>query len=146
VRAAIEADLAAVRAAGAVDEALVRDLVAMASADDPGVARTGVIHTDLCPENLVVDRTGALRAIDNEAIRMGPTALDLARVWYRWPMAADEWRTFVGAYARLVDPTSALAHFAFWKVAAVARSARIRVTQGTDGADVPLRRLALLVR
>jgi hypothetical protein len=74
----------------------------------------------------------------------GPTGFDLARVWYRWPMSESDWRTFLAAYARLSDPEPALAHFTYWKIAAVLKSARIRVTQRTQHADLPLLRLASL--
>ena len=141
---ALEADLRALRDTGAIDASLAARLRTAAARHDPRVARAGILHTDLCPENLVLDARGALRAVDNEGMTLGPTGFDLARVWYRWPMSRPEWGAFVDAYARLVDPTPALAHFAFWKVAAVLKSARIRVTQRTPRAEVPLRQLASL--
>jgi thiamine kinase-like enzyme len=141
---ALEADLRALRDTGAIDASLAARLRTAAARHDPRVASAGILHTDLCPENLVLDARGALRAVDNEGMTLGPTGFDLARVWYRWPMSGPQWGAFVDAYARLVDPAPALAHFMFWKVAAVLKSARIRVTQRTPRAEVPLLRLASL--
>jgi hypothetical protein len=51
---------------GALDGSVAMRLRAAAARCDPGLASIGVLHTGLCPENLVVDPTGVLRAIDNE--------------------------------------------------------------------------------
>jgi hypothetical protein len=144
VREALEADLRTLRDAGAIDEDRARRLLAAAARHDPRVAATSVIHKDLCPENLVIDPHGALRAVDNEWMTVGPTGFDLARTWYRWPMSDPMWRSYLSAYARFADPEPTLAHFTFWRIAAVAKSARIRITRRTGGADVPLRCLAAL--
>ena len=145
-RAGIETALLALRAAGAVEESLAGLLRAAAAERDPRTAPAGIIHTDLCAENLVVDPGGMVRAVDNEGLRIGPTGFDLARVWYRWPMSASAWAGYVSAYARLADPEPALAHFAFWKLAAVLHSARVRVRRGIAAAEVPLARLRALAR
>lgn len=143
-RAGIETALRSLLAAKAVEESLAWRLRAAAAERDPRTARAGIIHTDLCAENLVVDPDGMVRAVDNEALRIGPTGFDLARVWYRWPMSASAWATYVSAYARLADPEPALAHFAFWQLAAVLHSARVRVRRGIAAAEVPLARLRAL--
>jgi hypothetical protein len=144
VRAALEADLRSLREAGAIDEGQVRRLQAAAARHDPGVAGAGVIHKDLCPENLVIDPQGIVRAVDNEWMTIGPTGFDLARTWYRWPMPEPAWRHYLSTYACLYDPEPALAHFTFWRIAVVSKSARVRVTLRTGGADIPLRCLASL--
>ena len=145
-RAGIETALRALLDAGAVEESLAWRLRAAAAERDPRTAPAGIIHTDLCAENLVVDPGGMVRAVDNEGLRIGPTGFDLARVWYRWPMSASAWDTYVSAYARLADPEPALAHFAFWKLAAVLHSARVRIRRGIAAAEVPLARLGALAR
>jgi len=138
VRAKLEEDLALLEGAAAIDAGLGERLRAAAAGDDPGVAPAGVIHTDLCPENLVVDARGVLRAVDNEAMRLGSTGFDLAAVWYRWPMAGAEWTRFLTSYAGTADPEPALRHFTFWRIAALAKSARVRVRHGAPGAARPL--------
>ena len=143
-RAGIETALRALLDAGAVDESLAGFLRAAAAERDPRTAPAGIIHTDLCAENLVVDPEGMVRAVDNEALRIGPTGFDLARVWYRWPMSAAAWATYLSAYARQADPEPALARFAFWKIAAVLHSARVRIRHGITAAEVPLARLRAL--
>jgi hypothetical protein len=137
-RAKLEQDLRTLQHAAAIDTALAERLRQAAAGDDPGVAAAGVIHTDLCPENLVVDDGRRLRAVDNEAMRVGPTGFDLAAVWYRWPMTPPEWQRFLTLYARAADPEPALRHFTFWRIAALAKSARVRVINGAWGAETPL--------
>ena len=144
VREALEADLGTLRDAGAIAEDQARRLLAAAARHDPRVAATSLIHKDLCPENLVIDPHGVLRAVDNEWMTVGPTGFDLARTWYRWPMSDPMWRSYLSAYARFADPEPALSHFTFWRIAAVAKSARVRIERGMGGADVPLRCLAAL--
>jgi hypothetical protein len=144
VREALEADLRTLCAVEAIDENRARQLRATAARHDPRLAVTGVIHKDLCPENLVVDSHGMLRAVDNEWMTIGPTGFDLARTWYRWPMSGPMWRTFLSVYARFIDPEPALKHFTFWRIAVVAKSARVRVTRRLMGRDVALRGLAAL--
>ena len=74
-------------------------------AGDPQTTPTGLCHSDLCAENMVVDRHGVLHVIDNERVGRG-TALDrdLARTRYRWPMTLDHRAKFDDAYrARRVE-------------------------------------------
>src|SRR5262245_24772538 len=77
-RTGIEAALRTLSEAGAVEAPLAARLLAAAEARDPGSAPAGIIHTDLCAENMVVDPDGQMRAVDNEALRIGPTGFDLA--------------------------------------------------------------------
>jgi len=143
VRATLEADLRLLLDAGTIDARTERSLRAAIARDDPGTAGAGVIHGDLCPENLVVDVHGVLRAIDNESLHRGLVGFDLATVAYRWPMTAEEWQGYLAAYARVADPGPVLRHFTFWSIAAVAKSARV-LSRRADGAEVPLARLRCL--
>ena len=140
-RATLETDLRLLLDAGAIDVRIEDRLRAAVARDDPGTAEAGVIHTDLCPENLVVDTHGVLRAVDNESLRFGFTGFDLATVSYQWRMTPPDWERYLSAYARVADPGPALRHFTFWSIAAVAKSARIRVIHRAQGAEVPLGRL-----
>jgi hypothetical protein len=144
VRRRLLSDLRAVLAIGAISPDVGARLRAAAERHDPGIARAGVLHLDLCPENLVRGPGGLIRAVDNEGMRIGPTGFDLARAWYRWPMRPAAWRGFLAAYARHADAAPALAHFPFWQIAAVLQSARLRLTRGTPHAEIPVRALAAL--
>lgn len=141
----IAASLDAVAAARALPPPSVARLREIAAARDPGVTPARIVHTDLCAENLVVDASGTLRAVDNEGLRIGAPGYDLARVRYRWPMSDRAWDAFVAAYARTADPSAALAHVDFWQLVALAHSARVRLRDGVAAAAVPLDRLARLL-
>ena len=144
VRTQLQSDLRTVLARGAISGDVAARLRAAVARHDPGTARAGVLHTDLCPENLVLGPGGMIRAIDNEGLRIGPIGFDLARVWYRWPMSEAGWHLYLAAYARFSDPGPELAHFAFWQIAAVCQSARLRLTRRTAQADLPVRALIAL--
>jgi Phosphotransferase enzyme family len=144
LRHQLESDLRKVLGLGAVTGDVGSRVRAAVARHDPRTARTGILHTDLCPENLVQDPGGTIRAIDNEGMRIGATGFDLARVWYRWPMPDAEWRTYLAAYARHCDPTSVIEHFPFWQLAAVLQSACLRLTRRTPNVHVPLERLRAL--
>ena len=141
VRATVEADLRLLLDAGAIDAGTDTRLRAVVAREDPGKGKAGAIHGDFCPENLVVDARGTLRAVDNEALHRGLVGFDLATVAYRWPMTPSEWQDYLRAYGRRADPGPTLRHFAFWKIAAIAKSARVRVSRSARGVEKPLARL-----
>jgi Ser/Thr protein kinase RdoA (MazF antagonist) len=68
-------------------------------ADRP--ASSCVIHRDFCLENLIVDREGELRVIDNEWLAVGPPAYDLGRTLHRWPLDDEAWAGFLTAYVEV---------------------------------------------
>lgn len=137
--------LAALVAAGAVGARDGARIERALAATRPPRARIGVIHGDLCAENLVEDRAGRLHAIDNAGMRIGFLDYDLARAWYRWSMSNGEWRAFLASYAGGA-PFERDAPAPFWRLAAVIRSAYFRVGRATPAVDVPLRRLRALAR
>ena len=83
---ALEADLRTLRDVGSIDEDRARQLLAAAAGHDPCVAAASVIHKDLCPENLVVDSHGALRAVD---ARSGVAARRRRRAGGGWRATRD---------------------------------------------------------
>jgi hypothetical protein len=111
---------------------------------DPLRATLGLTHLDFCGENMVIDREGRLRVVDNERVRVDALGYDLARTWYRWALPAREWDAFCLAYtARLPFPSS-LDSLRFWKIAAVIRSAELRLHAYPEQAGVPLKLLRVL--
>lgn len=107
----------------------------------PPRARTGVTHNDFCAENIVEDAAGHLHVVDNGGLRPGFLDFDLARCWYRWPMPATAWETFLAHYGRRCRVTAQVDHAPFWRAAALVRSAHFRVMRASRDAQTPLRRL-----
>jgi aminoglycoside phosphotransferase (APT) family kinase protein len=112
----------------------------------PPRARTGLTHNDFCAENIVEDVAGRLQVVDNGGLRPGFLDFDLARCWYRWPMPAPAWRTFLAAYRRRRATTAGCEHERFWRLAAIVRSAHFRVVRASPDAALPLVRLRRFAR
>ena len=92
---------------------------------DPKSALAGVVHTDFCGENMIVDREGRLTVIDNERMGVGALGLDVARTWYRWMLPPAGWECFRASYAATMAHDDALRHFTFWAVVATLKSAAL---------------------
>jgi len=92
----------------------------------PPTAVHGLVHLDFCGENMVVDRSGRLRVVDNERIGLDSLAYDLARTWYRWALPASAWDAFFVSYAASLPFPHPMDSFVFWKVVVAARSAELR--------------------
>ena len=116
--------------------------------ETPEECEIGVVHRDLCPENLVRGREGRLFCVDNGSLSIGAIAEDLCRVWYRWPMKSDERQAFAEGYSAFGDPTAFCQPSTFWMVAVVdqlsaralevfnaSRSDRVGTTQFTSFVD-----------
>ncbi len=140
-RALLSRHLHRLAAAGALprgDALRLRDLAWTAA---PGEAEYGLIHRDLCPENIVIDVKGKLFCVDNATARGGAPDEDLARTCYRWPLDARSSDVFLTAYGAFRDPRRFLEHRRFWMIAALSHASWIRHSRRYARADVPLRRL-----
>jgi aminoglycoside phosphotransferase (APT) family kinase protein len=104
-----------------------------------------VTHGDFCAENLVFDTEGRLRVVDNESLGVGILALDLARVWARWPMAEAAWHEFLTAYRDGGGLPTQEADLRPWKLRTLVRSAWYRLCYGLSGTERALAELENLL-
>lgn len=131
--------------AGLLIESEARDAVALARASTPASAEWGVTHCDFCAENLLIVPGRGLHVIDNETICELWQDCDLARTWYRWPMDAAEFATFLEGYRQHRESDEFVTHFRFWAICVLLRSALFRQRNGVATA-VPIARLRTLLR
>jgi aminoglycoside phosphotransferase (APT) family kinase protein len=108
---------------------------------DPKRALFGLVHTDFCGENMVIDPDGRLHIIDNERMSLGVLGLDVARTWYRWMLPSPAWECFRATYQARMPHQDALRHFAFWALVATLKSAVLRLWLDPARAHVPIERL-----
>jgi thiamine kinase-like enzyme len=130
--------------AGALKEEDVVRLERALERWDPVWAIYGLTHLDFCGENMVIDRTGKLRVVDNDRVRLDALGFDLARTWYRWARPAPEWEAFCLAYTSRLPFPSSLAALRFWKITAAAQSAELRLRAYPEKAGVPINCLRAL--
>ncbi len=88
----------------------------------PERATRGVVHGDLCAQNLVATPDGRLVSIDNERVRIDFLDFDLARTWVRWPMSEAARDRFERRYATWGRPTPERAETTAWRVCATVKS------------------------
>ena len=143
----LESELRELCDLGIVAEPVGRTALQAAERFRPDGCAIGIVHRDICSENLIVRPGGAVAAIDNESLSLGAREFDLARTWYRWPMERARRRIYLEAYTRVVgggiDPF--LAHFPFWAIAVLADSARLRAGATPQVSRVPVERLSELL-
>jgi thiamine kinase-like enzyme len=101
----------------------------------------GLVHGDVCPENLVVDASGRLRVIDTDSLAVRAKEYDLARTWYRWPMTREERGTFEDGYPEPAVLASYHEHFSHWALSILIRAASFRLRHALPDAEMPARRL-----
>jgi Ser/Thr protein kinase RdoA (MazF antagonist) len=136
-----EAGLRQVLAAGGLDEPDALLIRGALERLDPGQAVFGLVHTDLCGENMVVDRAGRLRVVDNERVGIDALGFDVARTWYRWALPAPAWERLRSTYAVRAPFAEPLETFDFWSVVTIVHSAALRLQKDRTRAHVPLDRL-----
>ena len=127
-----------VAAAGALAEKELVRLERALKRWDPVRAIFGLTHLDFCGENMVIDRGGRLRVIDNERLRVNALGYDLARTWYRWALPAPQWEAFLLAYSSRMPILNSPESFPFWKIAAAALSAELRLRACPERVGVPI--------
>ncbi len=137
-------NLAKLSQAGLISTARSKELEYLAMSDLPEKIDIGVVHRDLCPENLLQDGRHRLFCVDNGSLCVGAIAEDLCRVWYRWPMSKQERQAFAEGYSSFGDPAAFCQPSAFWMVAVVTNSARVRLVHSGSAAASALERLNLL--
>jgi len=138
-------DVDLLRAADLMDAALADDALVAATASRPDSATVGIIHKDYCAANLVLGVDGALVAVDNATLSVGPHDLDLGRAWARWPMSPGDRARFAAGYEAHRPLEPCLRHFAFWASCALVGSAATRLRARARGALASLARLRALL-
>jgi len=131
--------------AGLLDEPAAREAAVLARASAPVDAEWGLCHGDFCAQNLLRVAERGLHVVDNETICELWYDCDLARTWYRWPMNASAFETFLDGYRLHREPSEFIAHFRFWAICVLLRSAAFR-QRNSVSTEPPLARLRLLVR
>ena len=133
-------------AAGALDAPRARKIHRLVAGSAPVTNRPGVCHTDFCGDNIVITDGGRIAVVDNEGLSLDAPEFDLARTWYRWPLTPPQLRAYAEGYGTHPHTAGFEAHFLHWALLAVLDSAAYRTRAGTPTAQVPLDRLATLVR
>lgn len=133
--------LSALVRAGRLTERQVDSFRRIARERIPARALHGFTHGDFAPENLVLDASGAVRVVDNEAVQLGILDLDLARVWSRWPMPPASWGRFLVAYGSASGRSCRDDDLAGWKLRTLVVSAWYRSAFRLEGADAAVAKL-----
>lgn len=130
--------LRAIHRAGLLQHGQASALVRALRRTDPGACVYGMIHSDFCGVNMVVDRSGRLRVVDNERLGRDALGYDLGRSWYRWELAPASWRAFLDAYAAALAAREPPEPFRFWQIVAAVRAVEIRLRHTPDQLAAPL--------
>lgn len=133
--------LASLAAVGAVSSEETAVLRAALRDSDPRTAPGGVVHLDFAFRNMVMDRRGRLRVVDNEAVGCDAFEYDLARAWYGNANAPACWMAFEDEYRRAGGPGASSGQPVFWRIASVVEGAVTRLQVDADRAQEPIDRL-----
>ena len=100
----------------------------------PPAVRYVSTHGDLHPDNIVVEPSRRLRAVDEERIDKRPAAFDLARIVMRWPLDVGLEHALLTAYDRAGgDSRHYRDHRTFWIAVALSTSAVYRLYYALPG-------------
>jgi thiamine kinase-like enzyme len=118
-------------------------LAALLREHAPPGDRKGLVHTDLCPENMIEDERRALHVVDNDSIDVHVPAFDLARTWLRWPMSATERTAFEQGYEHEASRglASFRTHFPHWAAVVLIGSIEFRLQRQLPGIEPMVRQL-----
>lgn len=141
-----EDNLSALEDQGVLSAAGVARLLDLAHARRREAATIGVVHRDLCPENLVLRSDGQLVSVDNGSLTIGSIAEDLARLRYRWPMSAGELDAFCAGYEEFRSADGLRGVPWFWHVIVLVNSARARLGISRSAASAVVRPIASLLQ
>jgi len=112
----------------------------------PSAVRYVLTHGDLHPDNIVVEPSRHLRAVDEERIDRRPAAFELARIVMRWPLDAGLERALLTAYDHAGgDSRHYRDHRTFWIAVALSTSAVYRLYYGLPGLRLVASELRRLV-
>lgn len=142
----LERDLFTFALQGRLTRRIAVSALHTATASAPPRFTVGFTHGDYCGDNLVLSTRGHPVSIDNETVSVGAHDHDLARTWYRWPMGRSQFGCFLRGYEEHRSAYDFVAHFPFWAVVALTRSAAFRIRAHTAGEHIPLHRLMQLLR
>lgn len=127
-----------VRGAGLLQPGQASALARTLRRTDPGSCLYGLVHTDFCGVNMVVERSGLLRVVDNERLGRDALGYDLGRSWYRWGLAPESWRCFLDAYSAALPAREPRESSRFWQIVAAVRAVEIRLHHAPDQVGAPL--------
>lgn len=135
-------NLGRLRLAGLIGDQAEAECLKHAMSDFPKALTIGLVHRDLCPENIVRDGEGRLWVVDNALLTVGSLEEDAARVWWRWPMTPPQRGAFLRGYNHPARACWFELPSPFWRASVIANSARIRL--GADPAGAAARAQCLL--
>lgn len=138
-------DLSALGQHGLLKPHEVEALLSIAEHTAHADARCGVVHLDFSADNIVMHHERGPVCVDNETMRTGPFALDVARTLTRWPLEGDARQHLLDGYASGGGPAD-LAQLDWWTLVADAWSAALRVAHGHASVDAQLAALRRRVR
>lgn len=127
-----------IAAAGWLERAEAEALAALARSEQPEACERGLAHLDFCAENLVVTPRAEPFCIDNATLAVAPLDYDLARTWMRWPLAPQARAAFLTGYRGQRETRGFEAAFDYWRICALAHSARLRLRRRVGDVGAPV--------